>query len=239
MRLNLSLFNQFIDLIIPLRCIKCGTIVENKEGLCATCWPLIPFITKPYCACCGLPFEFEIEDAALCGSCSRSHPSFISARSVFCYTSESKDLILKFKHTDSISPAPLYAQWMTACVPDIIDPLLIPVPLHWTRLFSRTYNQAALLAREIANIKGWSYAPTLLIRKRRTPSQGHFSKEKRENNVKGAFAVSVKTKHLLNNRTVLLVDDVYTTGSTLNACTKTLLKAGAKEVHTVTLGRVV
>jgi len=239
MRVNLSLFKQFIDLLIPLRCAKCGIILENSHGLCATCWTLIPFITSPYCKCCGLPFEFEIEEGALCGACSHTHPPYKIARSVFVYTPQSRDLILKFKHTDSIHSAPLFAEWMARLLEDIENPLCIPVPLHWTRLFMRTYNQAGLLAYEIAKHRGWAYDPSLLIRKRRTPSQGHLSKKERIKNIEGAFIIPERKKKGLLGKTVVLVDDVFTTGATLNACSKALLKAGAKELHALTLGRVV
>lgn len=239
MQVNLSIFNRFIDLLIPLRCAKCGIILENSHGLCADCWSLIPFITKPVCNCCGLPFEFEIEEGALCGACSHTQPPYKTARSVFVYAAQSKDLILKFKHTDAIHSAPLFAEWMARLLEDVNNPLCIPVPLHWTRLFMRTYNQAGLLAQEIAKHKGWTYAPSLLIRKRRTPSQGHLSKKARLKNIERAFAVPEGKKKELLGKIIVLVDDVFTTGATLNACSKTLLKAGAKEVHAVTLGRAV
>ncbi|MBS0271380.1 MAG: ComF family protein [Proteobacteria bacterium] len=239
MKIFPSLFNQFVNLLIPPRCVKCSSILENKEGLCTSCWPLISFIAKPYCACCGRPFDFDIEESALCGSCSYDSPHYKSARSVFIYTAESRDLILKFKHTDSIHSAPLFATWMTRALDDLENPLCIPVPLHWSRLFMRTYNQAALLAHEIAKVKGWAYYPTLLKRQRRTPSQGYLSKKERIQNVRRAFNVPQTKKELLQGKKILLVDDVFTTGATLNACSKALLKAGAYEVHAVTLGRVV
>lgn len=234
-----SLFHKTLNLLIPLRCVKCGSILDGKEGLCATCWPLISFISKPYCACCGRPFDFDIEEGAFCGPCNHTLPSFKTARSVFTYTPESKDLILRFKHTDSIHGAPLFAKWMTQVLEDIEDPLCIPVPLHWTRLFMRTYNQAALLAQKISKQKGWTYTPSLLLRKKRTPSQGYLSKNERLKNVKRAFSISQSKESQLKNRTILLIDDVFTTGATLNACSKALLKAGAKEVHALTLARVV
>jgi ComF family protein len=239
MQITLSPFKRFVDLLIPFRCVKCGTILGEKEGLCTSCWAQIPFITKPYCACCGLPFDFEIEESTVCGACTHDLPSFVTARSVFAYTSESKDLILKFKHMDALGSAPLFAKWMARSLPELTDPLCIPVPLHWTRLFMRTYNQAALLAQEIAKLKGWTYQHSYLIRKRRTVSQGHLTKKERIKNVGTAFEVPQAKKRRIQGRTILLVDDVYTTGATLNACAKTLLKAGAQEVHTVTLGRVV
>jgi len=239
MQTNPSLFKRTVDLLIPLRCLKCGTILKNAEGLCSDCWPCIPFITKPYCACCGVPFEFEIEEGALCGACSHQAPDYKTIRSVFVYSDDSKGLILKFKHADSLYSAPIFGKWMTHSLEGLEDPLCIPVPLHWTRLFMRTYNQAALLASHIAKLKGWTYAPSHLTRKRRTPSQGHLSKKERIKSVRGAFNVPQTKRKDLSGKTILLVDDVFTTGATLNACSKALLRAGAQEVHAVTLGRVV
>jgi ComF family protein len=238
MQISLSLFKNLADLLIPLRCVKCGLILGDKEGLCPSCWPQIPFITKPYCACCGFPFEFDIDEDALCGACNYERPLYKSARSVFAYTSESKELILKFKHMDALSSVPLFSQWMVRSLGDSREAMCIPVPLHWTRLFMRTYNQAALLGREISRLTGWSYAPSVLIRKRRTPSQGYLPKKDRIKNVERAFHVPAAKKRALKGKTVVLVDDVFTTGATLNACAKVLLKAGALEVHALTLGRV-
>lgn len=238
MRVNLSLFNSLVDLAIPLRCIKCGTILGDKEGLCPICWPHIPFISKPFCACCGLPFEFDIDEDALCGPCSYERPLYTTARSVFAYTEGSRDLILKFKHMDALSSVPLFAHWMARSMGEMEGALCLPVPLHWTRLFMRTYNQAALLAREIARLKGWMYTPSLLVRKRRTSSQGYLSKKDRIKNVERAFAVPEIRKRHVVGKTIILVDDVFTTGATLNACSKVLLKAGAESVHALTLGRV-
>lgn len=234
-----SLFSKTIDFLIPLRCIKCGNILSEKEGLCTSCWPTISFISKPYCNSCGRPFDFEIDEGSLCGPCSHTPPLFKTARSVFTYTPESKELVLKFKHTDNLQAAPLFGKWLSGVMQDLDNPLCIPIPLHWTRLFLRTYNQAALLAQQVAQIKQLTYVPDLLIRHRRTPSQGRFSKEERIKNVRNAFSVPKKHHALLKQRNVLLIDDVFTTGATLNACAKTLLKSGAKEVHALTLSRVV
>ncbi len=239
MRATLSLFNSLVDLALPLRCVKCGNILGDKEGLCPSCWPHVPFITKPFCACCGLPFEFDIDDDALCGPCSYERPLYTTARSVFAYTEGSRDLVLKFKHMDALSSVPLFARWMVRSIEEKEEALCLPVPLHWTRLFMRTYNQAALLAREISRLKEWPYIPSALVRKRRTPSQGYLSKKDRVKNVEKAFDVPQRQKHQIAGKTIILVDDVFTTGATLNACSKVLLKAGAQSVHALTLGRVV
>lgn len=239
MRISLSPFNYLLDLLIPLRCIKCGIILEDKPGLCPTCWLTVPFISKPFCVCCGLPFEFEIDQNALCAKCSHDHPFYTTARSVFAYTAESKDLILKFKHLDALSSAPLFAEWMTHVFEGTKGCLCIPVPLHWTRLFMRTYNQAALLAQRLAHLNHWVYMPSVLLRKRRTPPQGYLSRKDRIKNVARAFDVPKAKKALVSGKTIILVDDVFTTGATLNACAQALLKAGASEVHALTLARVV
>ncbi len=240
MRTNHSLFNYLLDLLIPLRCIKCGLILEDKPGLCPTCWLTVPFISKPFCACCGLPFEFEIDQKALCARCSYERPAYTTARSVFAYTAESKDLILRFKHLDALSSAPLFAEWMEHIFEEKKAALCIPVPLHWTRLFMRTYNQAALLAQNLAQLNPqWVYMPSVLIRKRRTPSQGYLSRKDRIKNVDRAFEVPKAKRGHIAGKTIVLVDDVFTTGATLNACAQALLKAGAKEVHALTLARVV
>ena len=239
MQTNPSPFNSLLDLLIPLRCVKCGILVEDKPGLCPTCWLKVPFISKPFCACCGLPFEFEIDQNALCARCSYEQPVYTTARSVFAYTTESKDLILKFKHLDALSSVPLFAEWMANAIEERKQALCIPVPLHWTRLFMRTYNQAALLAQKLASLTQWTYMPSVLVRNRRTPSQGYLSGKDRKKNVARAFSVPQKKRCHVVGKTIILVDDVFTTGATLNACAHSLLKAGAKEVHALTLARVV
>lgn len=232
-----ALFHSFLDFIFPLRCLKCGVLVEGQGGLCGECWKKIPFVTPPFCTCCGVPFEFEIEEGALCAACSFDQPSYDSTRSVFIYTEDTKDLILQFKHVDQLHAVPLFAQWM-ACLSSLPEGgMCIPVPLHWTRLFKRTYNQAALLAQKIASLKKWTYVPTLLLRSKRTPSQGHLSREERVKNVKNAFKVNAFYEPLLPGKTIILIDDMFTTGATLHACARTLKGAGVKEVHALTLAR--
>lgn len=115
----------------------------------------------------------------------------------------------------------------------------VPVPLHWTRLFFRTYNQSALLASEIVKVAGGRYAPSLLVRGKKAASQGYLSSKERQKNVAGAFRVPQSKRQVIAGKKIVLVDDVFTTGATLNACVKILLSAGASEVHALTLSRVV
>jgi ComF family protein len=178
---------------------------------------------------------------ALCGACLRERPVYERARAVFRYDDESKGLILALKHADRTDAAPAFAQWMArAGAPLLADAqLIVPVPLHWLRLARRRFNQAALIGNALARQSGVPTVPDLLVRRRRTPSQGRLSRAGRERNVQGAFAVSRRHAGRLDGRRVLLIDDVLTTGATASACARTLLRAGAAAVDVLALALVV
>jgi ComF family protein len=196
------------------------------------------------CTHCGYPLELGVgfdEAAGLCGACVRQPPVFERARAVFAYDAASRGLILGFKHADKTHGAPAYAQWMARAGSGLLDEaeLIVPGPLHRWRLFARRYNQAALLASGLARVGGKIFMPDLLVRTRATPSQGRLSRRARLLNVRGAFAVNVRRRHMLKGRRVLLVDDVYTTGATVDAATRALMAGGAAAVDVLTLARVV
>jgi len=215
--------------------------VASNGTLCAECWRDISFIAPPYCRICGLPFEFDLGSNVVCGACSRQRPAFDRARAAFIYNDASRNLILSFKHADRTHAAPAYAGWMKTGANDLIDgaDIVAPVPLHWTRLFSRRYNQAALLAASLARFGPTTYRPDLLLRRKRTPSQGHMSRTQRRLNVQGAFRVRPRLRGEIAAKRILLIDDVLTTGATVQACAHTLLRAGAGAVDVLTLARVV
>jgi ComF family protein len=233
--------NRVLDIVLPPRCLKCGTTVDAVGALCAGCWPAVAFLAPPHCAACGLPFEFDLGPAALCGSCAGERPVFERARAAFRYDDGSKDLILRFKHADRTDSAPAFARWMARAGAALLaeTDVIAPVPLHWLRLFMRRYNQAALLASALGGLSGKPAVNDLLLRRRRTPSQGGLGALGRQRNVAGAFAVDPRRRPLLQDKRVLLVDDVLTTGATVSACTSTLLRAGARAVDVLTLARVV
>jgi len=232
---------QLLDTVLPPRCLKCATIVDAVGALCTRCWPQIAFIAPPHCARCGLPFEFDLGAGALCGACLAEQPPFERARAAFRYDDDSKDLILRFKHADRTDAAPAFARWMARGAPELITDadLIAPVPLHRLRLFMRRYNQAALLATAIGRLAGRPAVNDLLILRRRTPSQGGLGAAARRRNVAGAFAVHPGRRAALEDRRVLLVDDVLTTGATVSACSSVLLRAGARAVDVLVLARVV
>jgi len=230
-----------LDALLPPRCLACGGAVETQGALCAACWQGISFLGAPCCSTCGLPFPYDAGDGVLCAQCVAYPPPFDRARAVFAYDDHSRRLILAFKHADQLHGMPAFGQWLARSGAELLAEadLVAPVPLHWTRLFRRRFNQSALLAQ--AAVTAWRgsgapiFAPALLIRRRRTRSQGHLSRLQRAENVRGAFAM--KPGADIAGKRVLLVDDVLTTGATIEACARVLKRAGATTVDVLTLAR--
>jgi len=235
-------FRALIDVLLPPRCLACGTGLGSEGALCAPCWSEIAFIDGPACAHCGLPFEFDEGADACCGACFRQPPSYCRHRSVMHYNDASRSLILGFKHGDRTEGAPTFGAWLKRTGADLVqaETIIVPVPLHRRRLFTRRYNQSALLARSLSQaLGGVITAPGLLRRTRHTASQGNLSRSARHKNVAGAFKVHPGHAAHVGGAHILLIDDVMTTGATVEACTKTLLRAGAASVDVLTLARVV
>ena len=231
-----------LDLLLPPLCLKCRTPVAAPQSVCATCWNELRFLGPPHCAQCGLPFPHALGEGVKCAVCIARPPPFTHARAALAYDDASRDLILSFKHADRLEAVPLFARWITAAGRDaLVDAdMLVPVPLHWLRLASRRYNQAAVLAHAVSTLTRIPVETGVLARARATPSQGEMpSARARAKNVVRAFAVAEKAKPLLAGRKIVLVDDVLTTGATLGACAKVLGRAGAASVSLVTLARVV
>ena len=208
--------------------------------LCVPCWSRIHFFAPPNCDLCGLPFEFELGAAALCAPCAARRPGYDRARAVFSYDDASKGLVLGFKHGDRTEGAGAFGLWLSRAGADFKDPraLIVPVPLHWSRLALRRYNQAALLARALHEYWGeGALCLDLLVRRRATPPQGRLSTTQRGRNVRGAFAVNRRRAEMLRGRRIVLVDDVMTTGATVEAATATLKRAGAGAVDVLVLAR--
>ncbi len=195
----------------------------------------------PCCACCGYPFEFAVREGALCAACMKRSPPYSSARSALLYDDASRSLVLAFKHADRTRYADAFGHWLARAGAEFLPQadLLVPVPLHPWRLLQRRYNQSLLLARGLARLTGCPVAPDLLVRRRNTVSQGRLSRRARERNVRSAFKVRVGRKPILQGKTVILIDDVLTTGATVEACARALRAGGAAEIHVLTLARVV
>jgi ComF family protein len=230
-----------IDAVLPPLCLGCREIVADPGALCADCWRDLSFVSAPHCAQCGVPFGQEIGEQALCVDCLTRPPRYRRARAAMVYDAKSRRLILPLKHADRTDMAPACGAWMTRAGAELVAEadLVAPVPLHWRRMLMRRYNQAALLARAVAREADRTLAPDLLRRTSWTASQAGLRAKERRRNVKGAFDVHPRWRASLEDRTVLLIDDVLTTGATVDACVRALLRAGAAHVDVLTLARVV
>lgn len=228
-----------LDFLLPPTCPVCKERISEAVGLCPKCFSKLEFIGTQKCSICGRPLDTIVPGMAVCGSCLKDPPPFHQAISILKYNDISKKLILAFKHGDHLELTDLLIKLISQNSFHIIEQndILIPVPLHWTRLQKRKYNQSAIIAQKLAIKYKKTYEPETLKRLKATKSQGHLSPQKRKENVKGCFIIKNPAK--IRGKTVLLIDDVYTTGSTVNECAKILLKAGAKQVDVLTLAKVV
>ena len=235
----MRLAEKILDTILPPTCLGCREIMMTPAGLCPDCWSKLTFITDPLCNSCGNPFEIDVEGELECGFCIQNPPVFDTHRSCFVYDEGIKRLILPFKHNDFLFPLPLFRKWLNLVTTELVtsETLLMPVPLHWTRQLYRGYNQATLLALELRKSSGAKVITNVLKRQARTSAQKGKSRDQRLQNVNKAFAL--KNSHLIEDKPILLVDDVFTTGATVGSCAKILKDAGAQRVDVVTLAKVV
>ncbi|PCJ09795.1 MAG: amidophosphoribosyltransferase [Rhodobacteraceae bacterium] len=230
-----------VALIYPPRCLGCGGLVESDFGLCGPCWRETPFIGGTICESCGMPLPGVDDGFRLdCDDC-MTHPRVWSqGRAALLYRDQARALVLALKHGDRGDIAKPAAGWMLRAAPALLgdDPLIAPVPLHWTRLLKRRYNQSALLARELAKQSGIECCVDLLLRRRRTETLDGKTRAQRFVALGDAIALNPRHVAMMRGRVILLVDDVMTSGATLTACSDACLKGGAREVRVVVLARV-
>jgi len=232
---------SLFDILFPEACRICGERVREQDGLpiCRDCWEKLELITPPFCTICGMPFVSRDGISHPCSSCEKKPPRFKIARAVGKYTGPLREAIIEFKYKGRRSIAGKLGKMMADMVgrdPGFGDvELVIPVPLHRSRMRERGFNQSELLAREIGRELGIPVDTSSLIRAKRTTSQVGLGMEERRKNVAGAF--EVLRSESIDGRSLLLVDDVMTTGATVNECSKALMKEGAKSVSVAVLAR--
>lgn len=229
------------DLALPAQCLACQRPVARLGGLCSLCWGELTLIEKPYCARLGIPFAYDLGAGALSAEAIASPPPFDRMRAVARFDDVTRKLVHGLKYRDRTELAGWMGGWMARAAADLLaeSDVVVPVPLHRGRLWLRRFNQSAALACSIGLAAGKPVAPMALSRIRATAQQVGLSANERDRNVRGAFQVPGDQKAALAGRRVLLVDDVYTTGATVNAATRALSRGGAAGVDVVTFARVV
>lgn len=232
---------MLLDQLYPPVCLACDRPVATADALCAECFRTLRPITAPLCPVLGLPFEVSLGPEARSAEAIADPPPFDRARSAVVYNEVARALVGKLKYGDRPELARFCARLMARAGHELWGPdaVLVPVPLHRTRQFSRRYNQSTELARALSKLTGIPVDPLLAIRKKRTRQQVGLSGDARQRNVAGAFAPHPDALARLRGRRVILVDDVITTGSTVKAVTRALKSGGAERIDVVSFARVV
>lgn len=227
------------DFALPPRCSVCGVSVAENHEFCLDCWRDIEFLAGPGCIQCGEPFAFENALETRCARCIADPPHFDGMQSVVRYDELSAKLAIRLKYGGRLGIADLISGQMARLIAEQEKPdLIIPVPLHRSRLWTRGFNQSVLIARGLGRKTEREVATSILIRKRATPPLKKMNTDQRWKTVKNAFELTKKGRSLLPGKNILLVDDVYTSGSTANACARILKAAGTRKVTLLCWARV-
>ena len=230
-----------LDVELPTLCPSCREPLGGGAGLCATCWSKLSLIEPPYCARLGIPFTYNPGPGLLSMEAIANPPSYDRARAAVRYDDIARALVHRFKYGDRLDLAPMMGRWMARAGRELLEgaDALIPVPLHWRRLWARRFNQSAALAGAISLLAGLPVLHGAVQRVRATPQQVGLSKTERAENVQGAFKVDPARKAEIAGKRLVVVDDGLTSGATTEACTRALLRAGAGHVDVLVFARVV
>ena len=229
-----------LDVALPTLCVACREPVDG-EGVCAQCWSKLSFIARPFCPRLGIPFVYDPGPELLSMEAIASPPAYARARAAVRYDDVAKTLVHALKYQDRTDLAPAMGRWMARAGQELLNEAdwLIPVPLHWRRAWHRRYNQSGALARAIERQSGIKVRGELLRRVGATEQQVGLSRPQRASNVQGAFKVSAEHQSEVQGRRVVLIDDVLTSGATVDACARALLRAKAATVDVLVFARVV
>lgn len=229
-----------LHVLYPPRCLACGVVVDSDFGLCSACWRDTPFIDGLCCDLCGVPLPGQSDVAVHCDECLTMARPWDKGRAAVVYRDIGRKLVLGLKHGDRHDIVRPAARWMARAAKPLLrdDTLIVPIPLHWLRLLKRKFNQSALLANALARETGLDCCPDLLQRRRHTPSLGGKGREARFVTLDAALTLHPRRRHRIAGRSVLIVDDVMTSGATLAAAADACRAGGARHVAVVVLARV-
>ncbi len=236
-----ALVSGAVDWIWPPRSLLSSALVDRPGVIEGPLWARLRFLDAPRCFCCGLPFETPEAEGARCPTCLAEAPDFSRARAALLYDDLSRTLVLDLKRAGRRDGLKAFAAWMARAGAEVLreTDVLVPTPLHWSKLAQRRFNQAAWLAQALAAQAQKPCDLFALERRRRRKSQEGLSAALRRRNVAGAFVVGTGASARIKGRAVTVIDDVFTTGATVQACARALLRAGAARVDVITLARVV
>jgi ComF family protein len=234
------MLRRLADFLIPPQCLTCGLALAEPAAVCPGCWRQLRLIEAPCCDVLGTPFAYDQGEATVSPAALADPPEWNRARAAAAYGEVAKNLIHALKYRDRHEAGLVMARLMARAGRALLADAdaVLPVPLHRLRLWTRRYNQSALLAQRIAELAGLAYRPELLVRSRATRRQVGLDHDRRRKNVLGAFRVPDAAKAEVRGRRILLVDDVMTTGATAGACAKALKRAGAKRVDVLVFALV-
>src|SRR3954466_10191646 len=229
-----------LDIALPTLCVACREPVDG-EGVCAKCWTRLSFIAPPFCPRLGIPFVYDPGPGLLSMEAIAAPPAYNRARAAVRYDDVARTLVHGLKYQDRTDLAPPMGRWMARAGHELLAEadMLVPVPLHWRRGWSRRFNQSGALARVIEGESGGKLRGDVLRRIRATEQQVGLSRPQRASNVQGAFRVADEAQPDVQGRHVVLIDDVLTSGATVDTCTRALLRAKAAQVDVLVFARVV
>jgi len=229
-----------LDTALPRLCPACRDLVTD-QGVCPACWSKLAFIAAPYCPRLGIPFAYDPGPGILSMQAIADPPAYQRARAAVRYDDVAAKLVHAFKYGDRLDLGPLLGRWMVRAGKELFEgaDALVPVPLHWRRLWARRFNQSAALAQAISRATAIPVTHTALRRVKATTQQVGLSRAERATNVQGAFRVDPAGKVEVAGRRLIVIDDVLTSGATSDACARALLRAGAAQVDVLVFARVV